>query len=163
MPWLARVVKACQCSRAVVGIADGLECQLATPRAGRFHAGDILFPRESNKFNNPKNQSAFIRVVRVASKFLMSSPTTKNVNVKQSNAAQDARTTRLKNTVELRKTRTEDRVKRLRNIEEDEESVPSVSYANGPSVSAVPGRTPCLFVSRCIFVSSPKYFILKWC
>ncbi len=67
-----------------------------------------------------------------------SSPTTKNVNVKQSTAAQDARTTRLKNTVELRKTRTEDRVKRLRNIEEDEESVPSVSYANGPSVSAVP-------------------------
>ena len=60
---------------------------------------------------------------------------TKNRNVKQSNAAQDARTTRLKNTVELRKTRTEDRVKRLRNIEDDEESVPSVSYANGPSVS----------------------------
>jgi hypothetical protein len=66
-----------------------------------------------------------------------SSPTTKNVNVKQSNAAQDAGTTRLKNTVELRKTRTEDRVKRLRNIEEDEESVPSLSYPNGPSVSAV--------------------------
>jgi hypothetical protein len=67
-----------------------------------------------------------------------SSPTTKNVNVKQSNAAQDARNTRLKNTVELRKIRTEDRVKRLRNIEDDEESLPSVSYANGPSVSVVP-------------------------
>jgi hypothetical protein len=68
----------------------------------------------------------------------MSSPTTKNVNVKQSNAAQDARSTRLRNTVELRKTRTEDRVKRLRNIEDDEESAPSVSYANGPSVSVLP-------------------------
>jgi hypothetical protein len=67
-----------------------------------------------------------------------SSPTTKNVNVKQSNAAQDARNTRLKNTVELRKIRTEDRVKRLRNIEDDEETLPSVSYANGPSVSVVP-------------------------
>ena len=67
----------------------------------------------------------------------------KNVNVKQSNAAQDARNSRLQTTVQLRKTRTEDKVKRMRNIEEDEESFPSPSYANGPSVRA--NRLPCIF------------------
>jgi hypothetical protein len=58
----------------------------------------------------------------------------KNVNVKQSNAAQDARSSRLQSSVQLRKIRTEDKVKRLRNIEDHEETAPSPSYANGPSV-----------------------------
>lgn len=64
----------------------------------------------------------------------MSAPLLKNVNVKQSNAAQDARSSRLQTTVQLRKMRTEDKVKRLRNIEDDEETLPSPSYENGPSV-----------------------------
>ncbi len=37
-------------------------------------------------------------------------------SVKQSNAAQDARSNRMRNTVELRKTKTDDKLKRLRNI-----------------------------------------------
>lgn len=56
-------------------------------------------------------------------------------SVKQSNAAQDARSNRMRNTVELRKTKTDDKLKRLRNIGDGADTVQD-NIGSGSDASA---------------------------
>ncbi|KAJ1476298.1 armadillo-type protein, partial [Baffinella frigidus] len=66
-------------------------------------------------------------------------------SVKQTNSAQDARMQRMRNTVELRKTKTDDKLKRIRNIGQDSNGDAIAAEPSNLDISRLPEITQALY------------------